>query len=72
MDQRRYSKADVHQDATWTIKGNLGCKTIGFSEFLQSIDMPKHLLGGMRDGDVVMLVLCPLLGKVRGKGWVPM
>ena len=38
---------------------------------LHGEDKPNQLLGSMGDGHIVVLALCPFLGEIGGKGWIP-
>ena len=47
-------------------------RTVRLSGFLQGINEPYQLLGGMRNGDVVVLALCPFSGEINSKVLIPM
>ena len=46
-------------------------RLICFARGLQGKDQAHELLGGVRDGDIVVLALSSLLGKVSREGWIP-
>lgn len=47
-------------------------RNIGLSRSLQLVDNANQLLGGMGDGNIVVLAFGTFLSKIRGKGSIPL
>ena len=54
-----------------TIKQGLSCQTVCRSGFLHSENQTHQFLGSMRDGNIVVFSLRPLLGEIISKNRVP-